>query len=186
MKRLSLILAAAIHVAYVADAAGIPLTNGNNGLWYGAINVGTPPKPFTVLFDTGSADLFLPGTDCDSSCDGHTQYDPSSSSTAQDLKKSFLINNGDGLTVSGKQFTDTVSIGGFTGTSQTLGAAMRYSSAFGISQFPADGILGMAFQKISKFDAPPIPQTLANQHQLEEYVFSFKLAASGSELYMGG
>ena len=69
---------------------------------------------FSVDFDTGISDLFLPGPSCTTNCDGHTKYTPSSSSTAVDLKKTFSLEYGDGSTVSGEQYTDTVSIAGLT------------------------------------------------------------------------
>ncbi|KAH8646258.1 aspartic peptidase domain-containing protein [Xylariales sp. PMI_506] len=49
--------------------------------WYGTIGVGTPPQNFTVIFDTGSGDLILPGVNCTESCTFHNRYDPSKSST---------------------------------------------------------------------------------------------------------
>lgn len=73
-------------------------------------------------YDTGSSDLFLPASTCDSTCSGHTLYDPSSSSTAQALGQPFNLSYGDGSTVSGDQYTDTVEIAGLTSTNQTLGA----------------------------------------------------------------
>jgi len=63
-----------------------------------------------VDFDTGSSDIFLPSTGCDSSCNGHTRYDPSAS--AVDRNKPFKLEYGDGSTVSGEQYIDTVSIAG--------------------------------------------------------------------------
>jgi cathepsin D len=68
--------------------------------------------------------------------------------------------------------------------SQTLGAATR-ESGFG-STFPADGVMGMAFQSISEFNAPPVFQTLISEGVLTSEVFGFKLATSGSELFLGG
>jgi len=67
-----------------------------------------------VDFDTGSSDLFLPSPICGSDCSGHSLYDPSASSTAQELSKTFLLAFGDGSTVEGEQFTDVVSIAGLT------------------------------------------------------------------------
>lgn len=183
MKHLSLILAVAIHTAYAGTGA-IPLTHDNK-MWYGTIAVGTPPKDFTVVFDTASADLILPGTNC-VTCEGHTLYIPSSSSTAGDLGKPFEKTIGDGSTASGEQYTDTVSIGGLIATEQTLGVAKEYSSGLSVDSFLPDGILGMAFRSISSVDASPVVDTLIAQGQLDEPVFSFKLAESGSELYMGG
>ena len=69
-----------------------------------------------VDFDTGYSDLFLSGKDCGDTCSGHTAYDTSKSSSAQDLGQQFSLKYGDGSTVSGEVFSDTVSIGGLTVT----------------------------------------------------------------------
>jgi cathepsin D len=69
---------------------------------------------WSVDFDTGSSDLFLPASTCGTTCSGHTKYNPSSSSTAVALGKSFTLSYGDGSSVSGKQYTDTVTIAGLT------------------------------------------------------------------------
>ena len=69
---------------------------------------------------------------------------------------------------------------------QTLGAATNYSG-FDISQYPADGLMGMAFQSISAYSAPPLFQTLISQGAVTSPVFGFKFAASRpSELFLGG
>jgi cathepsin D len=46
--------------------------------------------------------------------------------------------------------------------------------------------MGMGFQSISVYDAPPPVQNLISEHALTEPMFAFKLASSGSELYLGG
>jgi cathepsin D len=93
---------------------------------------------------------------------------------------------GDGSTVSGNQFTDSVKIAGLTATKQTLGAATKYSSGFESPGFPADGLMGMGFQSISDYNAPPVFQSLVSAGQTSQSVFAFKLAESGSELTLGG
>lgn len=93
----------------------IALTDENSGeLWQGTISVGTPPLPYTVDFDTGSSDLFLPGPKCTTNCKGHLKYNPSASSTAVDKRKKFSLAYGDGSTVSGEQYYDTVTVAGLT------------------------------------------------------------------------
>jgi cathepsin D len=162
------------------------LTDEQSQLWEGTISVGTPPVEYTVDFDTGSSDLFLPAKTCDSTCSGHTLYDPSASSTSSDIGATFSLQYGDGSTVSGDQFVDTVTIAGLTATNQTLGAATQYSQGFESSNFPADGLMGMGFQSISEYNAPPVFQSLVAAGQTSDPVFAMKLAASGSELTIGG
>ena len=108
----------------------------------GNISVGTPAVSFTVDFDTGSSDLFLPASSCHSTCDGHKRYNPSSSSTSKDLRKGFFIGYADGSVVSGELYTDTVQIEGLTATKQTIGVATQYSAGFQSANFPADGLMG--------------------------------------------
>ncbi|KAI0315028.1 acid protease [Amylostereum chailletii] len=162
------------------------LTDGSEVLWYGQVAVGTPPVTYTVDFDTGSSDLFLPGSDCDQSCSGHTVYDPSNSSTSRDVGRRFELAYGDGSTVSGEQFVDAVSLAGLAAANQTLGAASTYSAGFAIGADPADGLLGMAFPALSVYDAAPFFQTLIAEGAVDSAVFAFKLAENGSELFLGG
>ena len=70
--------------------------------------------------------------------------------------------------------------------SQTLGAATQYSTGFESGRFLPDGLMGLAFQSISVYDAPPTFQTLISEGVLTSQVFGFKFAASGSELFLGG
>ena len=137
-------------------------------------------------FDSGSADLFLPAKDCDSSCQGHVPYEAAASSTSKALGKTFSLSYGDGSTVSGKQFTETVSIAGLTATKQTIGAASKYSDGFTSANFPADGLMGMGFQSISEYNAPPLFQSLVSAGQTSDPVFAMKLTTEGSELTVGG
>lgn len=67
----------------------------------------------SVHFFSGSADLFLPGTSCQT-CQGHRLYDTNTSSTYRPLGRNFSLGYGDGSTVQGCQVTDTVTISGLT------------------------------------------------------------------------
>lgn len=167
-------------------SGSVPLTDENNGeLWQGSIAIGSPPQTFTVDFDTGSSDLFVPGPSCGGNCAGHTRYRPASSSTAVEIHKTFSLAYGSGA-VRGEQYSDDIVIAGLTAAKQRLGAATAYSSSFSASNFPPDGLMGMAYQTISAYNAPPVFQTLVAQGQVSNPVFSFKLAKSGSELLLGG
>jgi len=69
---------------------------------------------------------------------------------------------------------------------QTLGVASLYSYELSSENFGADGLMGMAFESISRFGADSVFQTLISQGAVPEPVFAFKLASSGSELRIGG
>ncbi|KAL0070939.1 hypothetical protein AAF712_002160 [Marasmius tenuissimus] len=141
-----------------------PLTDVDEVLWFGSISVGTPASEFT----------------------GHKVYNTDSSSTAQDQDDTFALAFGDGSTVEGEVFHDTVTFADLTATNQAVGSSDRYSDGFAVENFPPDGLLGMAFPQISVFEENPFFQSLVAQGQTTEPVFAFRLATSGSELTMGG
>ena len=46
--------------------------------------------------------------------------------------------------------------------------------------------MGMGYQSISVYNAPPSVQNLISEGELSLPMFGFKFASSGSELYLGG
>ncbi|KAJ7244233.1 acid protease [Mycena rebaudengoi] len=164
--------------------AAEPLTDAEDSLWFGTITAGTPPQTFTVDFDTGSSDTFLPAVGCDDTCDGHTLYNTAASSSAVNTTQPFLLQFGAG-NATGFIFDDTVTVAGLKVTNQAVGASNHYSVEFEAANFPPDGIVGMAFESLSVFGDPPLFTTLVNQGTVPP-VFGFKLAETGSELFLGG
>lgn len=67
-----------------------------------------------------------------------------------------------------------------------MGSATQYSTGFALDDFPPDGLMGMAFPAISQFNANPVFQTLVAQSVTTASIFAFKLATTGSELFLGG
>ncbi|CAE6425498.1 unnamed protein product [Rhizoctonia solani] len=156
-----------------------------NTVWAGTITIGTPAQSFLVDFDTGSADIWVPNSSCNSGgCSGHNSYDPSASSTSVAKSGDFSIQYGDGSTSSGPIYTDTVTVAGMTATKQYFSAVTSESESF--SSDPSDGLVGLAFSSISQIGQPTIIQTLYSSGAISEPTFGFKLASSGAELYIGG
>ncbi|KIK55986.1 hypothetical protein GYMLUDRAFT_248204 [Collybiopsis luxurians FD-317 M1] len=163
-----------------------PLTDEEDDVeWAGTISIGTPGQDFLIDFDTGSSDLWVPSSSCTSStCSSKHTFDASASSTSSEQSESFSIQYGDGSTVSGPVYTDTVSVAGVTVTGQTFSPVTTLSSSF--ADDPIDGILGLAFPAISNLNADPFFVTANSQGAVSSNEFGFFLASSGSELFLGG
>ncbi|KAJ6554575.1 acid protease [Mycena capillaripes] len=153
--------------------------------WAGTISVGTPAQKFLIDFDTGSSDLWIPSSSCTSStCSSKSKFKASSSSTSAKKSGTFQIEYGDGSTVSGPVYTDTVSVAGVKATSQFFSPVTTLSSSF--AGDPVDGILGLAFPAISNLNENPFFNTAIEDGTVKTSQFGFFLASSGSELFLGG
>ncbi|KAG1819968.1 acid protease [Suillus variegatus] len=141
----------------------VPLINQGTELWYGEIDVGTPPQTFNVSIDSGSTDLFLPSASC-MDCAGHKMYHAAASSTAKDEGKIVSLSYGEGQAFS-----------------QAFLAAYEYSSNFAYPDFQPDGLLGFAFEEISGLEAKSVFETISDSGVLPERVFSVKLSSTAGE-----
>ncbi|GAA5830968.1 hypothetical protein JCM3766R1_006192 [Sporobolomyces carnicolor] len=169
------------------QSGSVALTSySDNSIWAGSLSIGTPSQAFLINFDTGSSDLWVPSTSCTSAaCSSHKKYDPSKSSTAKLVaNKKLSITYGDGSSTQGVVYTDTLTIGGMSITSQSFGAANALTSDF--ASDPYDGLMGMAFSSISTMGATTVFETLTKQAKLASNQFSFYLASAGSQLFLGG
>jgi cathepsin D len=167
---------------------GVSLKNEDNDeLWDGPISIGSNQQKFVVDFDTGSADLWVPSSSCGSECSSKNKYDPSSSTSSQKQNGTFQIMYGDGATVSGPIYSDTVTIGEITVSGQHFAAVTNLSES--VTSSPFDGILGLAYSTLSNLQSPNFMQTAISQSVVSSPTFGFYLAphhGSGSELYLGG
>ncbi|GLB45980.1 putative peptidase A1 family protein [Lyophyllum shimeji] len=164
---------------------GSVLPDGDNKGRFVKRRGGMPEETFTVVFDTGSSDFFLPSKDCNSNgCNGHKRYDPTASLSATPLHRKFQISFSDGSTVEGDIYNDTVSVAGLTANGQAVGAALTYSDNLSVNQFPRwpcrNGLQGNFPVWIG-----PAFETLVAQGETTAPQFGFKLADPAS-VYLGG
>jgi hypothetical protein len=88
------------------------LDNMFDAMYFGKVEVGTPPRSFKVLFDTGSSNFWLPSVRCeDKACVAHERYDSSLSSTYKANGSTFAIQYGTGA-LTGIISSDNINIGG--------------------------------------------------------------------------
>lgn len=171
------------------DDGSIIINDYENSQYYGEITLGTPAQSFEVIFDTGSADLWVASSNCDSSCGRHAKYNSAKSSTYQANGTAFDIMYGSGP-VSGYESFDTLNMGGLVVQNQEFAEvtnAEGLGAAYKMGKF--DGILGMAFGLLSVNHATTPFDNLVNQGLVEKAEFSFFLGNSNEEageLLLGG
>lgn len=163
-----------------------PLTDDFNQvdvMYYGPISIGTPAQGSNVDFDTGSSDLVIPMSSCQS-CAGPL-FNSARSSTFKASKTPFSIQYEDGSGAQGTLATDTVTVAGLTVKSQTFGAVTSETNGFG---GPNAGLMGLGFPANAESNATPFFINLAQSGSLASNVFSFYMSrggAGGSELCIG-
>ncbi|NXH26379.1 PEPC protein, partial [Myiagra hebetior] len=140
--------------------------------YFGEIGIGTPPQKFLVIFDTGSANLWVPSTFCPSpACGEHARFNHSLSSTFVGIGEGFTLSYGFG-DVAVVLGCDTVRIQNIILRSQEFGLSLdEPSRPFYYLDF--DGILGLAFPGVAISGFPTLLQNLQRQQQLSKALFSF-------------
>eukprot|EP00249_Psilotum_nudum_P012537 c23842_g1_i1 orf=316-1821(+) len=174
-----------------ADGDYVELNNYLDAQYYGEIGIGTPPQLFTVIFDTGSSNLWVPSSKCrlSLSCYLHAKFKASKSSTYKENGKACNIQYGSGA-VRGFLSQDVVTVGDISVNDQVFMEATREPGlTFLFAKF--DGILGLGFKEIAVDDVTPIWYNMVNRGLVSEPIFSFWLNrnaddTNGGELVLGG
>ncbi|KAM8721069.1 hypothetical protein ACLKA7_007015 [Drosophila subpalustris] len=167
-----------------------PLSNSMNMYYYGPITIGTPGVPFNVMFDTGSANLWVPSYNCTSNaCLTHSQYNPNNSSTFVPNGSPITLKYGTGG-MTGYLAMDTVTVNNLIILNQTFGVAVsELDDHFDRVYF--DGILGMGFSDLAEDNVQPPFYNMYAEGLISQPVFSFYLSIDGTstlggELILGG
>jgi Eukaryotic aspartyl protease len=163
-----------------------------NAQYFGVVEIGSPPQEFTVIFDTGSSNLWIPKVGC-THCGipfigQKHKFDHDKSTTYAEDGSDFEIMYGSGsvkgffslddvlladdIVINAQKFAEVTDAGG-------LGIA------YSLGKF--DGILGMGFTSISVGGAPTVFENAIKQNKVDQPIFSFYLGDNGpGELTFGG
>ncbi|KAG2071567.1 acid protease [Suillus decipiens] len=156
--------------------------------YYGSLAIGTPAVSFDVILDTGSSDLWVASSTCGTSCGSIATYNPSSSSTFQNLSTPFDIQYVVGY-AAGYVAQDIVQMAGFSVSNQ--GFAVVDSMSDGFLTSPVSGLLGLAWESLASSGQMPLWQTLASSNTWDSALFAFQLTrykndTTAQELEPGG
>ncbi|XP_006834134.1 PREDICTED: cathepsin E [Chrysochloris asiatica] len=170
--------------------ANEPLINYLDMEYFGTISIGSPPQNFTVIFDTGSSNLWVPSVYCTSrACETHPRFHPSQSSTYSELGRPFSIQYGTG-SLTGIIGADQVSVEGLTVVNQQFGESIKEpGQTFVDAEF--DGILGLGYPSLAVGEVTPVFDNMMAQNLVDIPVFSVYMSSdpaggAGSELIFGG
>ncbi|XP_069713423.1 cathepsin E-like isoform X1 [Phaenicophaeus curvirostris] len=161
-----------------------------NAQYYGVVSVGTPPQSFTVVFDTGSSNFWVPSAYCISeACRVHQKFKSFQSDSYEHEGEAFSLQYGTGqlLGIAGKE---TLQISNISIKGQDFGESVfEPGMTFALAHF--DGVLGLGYPSLAVGNALPVFDSIMNQGLVEEPVFSFYLkrgddTENGGELILGG
>jgi len=159
--------------------------DGQDDAYLATVQMGTPPRDFLILMDSGSADLWVGSENCTTEgrgggCGNHNFLGPQSSSSFTDTTHSFNTSYGQGQVV-GTVVQDNVQIAGLSLTSHTFGVASQESENFSSNQSPFDGLMGLAKSSLSTQQTPTPIEALASSGLVSAPIVSYKLARSADQ-----
>ncbi|KAJ6264298.1 hypothetical protein Dda_0443 [Drechslerella dactyloides] len=161
-------------------ATGIlPLSSDPNDISYWInIQFGSSKKSFRMVLDTGSADTWIPSSECTSkSCLAHRTYGPADSSKLDFTdNQTFTIKYASG-NVEGTVVKDSLTFGSVTLDDISFGLAKTVSDDF--TGFPVDGILGLGFPSASVQKVPTFLDNLVSRKIITQRIFGVYLHRTG-------
>eukprot|EP00742_Colponemidia_sp_Colp-10_P000226 GILJ01000254.1.p1 GENE.GILJ01000254.1~~GILJ01000254.1.p1 ORF type:complete len:416 (+),score=67.44 GILJ01000254.1:30-1250(+) len=166
----------------------VGLSNIKNTQYVGRVGIGTPPQYLDVIFDTGSSNLWVASSLCQSDpCKLHARYDHTKSSSYVEVGYEVQVKFGTG-NVGGFISQDDFTLGPLRIRSQSFGEiSEEHGEVFMTGKF--SGILGLAYPALSAYDFTPVFDSVMNQKLLIHNQFSFyfsKLPLQESALFFGG
>lgn len=154
--------------------------------------MGTPEQNFSVIFDTGSSNTWLPSSNCPESnavCQRHRRYNSSRSSSHVPVGRNFTLLYGSGSVV-GYLSKDTLHFAGVELPGLIFGETLfQQQAAFNAVTF--DGLLGLGLGILAWRNTTPFLELLCAQRVVAECIFSVYLRrdpgnSPSGEILIGG
>jgi hypothetical protein len=144
--------------------------------FYGEIQLGNPPQTLSVMFDTGSSNLWVPGSKFGS----HASYDHDASVTYFANGTEFKLQYQSGP-VTGFVSRDMLALDGQIWVTQDFAEITDVSGLMGYNEGAFDGIFGLGFPSLAANGLQPPFANMMQSGFLDEPVFSMYLPKSDSE-----
>lgn len=159
--------------------------------YFGELSIGNPPQNFSVVFDTGSGNLIVPGGGCQSiACTRHDRFFMKKSSTVSHVNCDgsevesgeqpdiVTITFGTGE-ITGDCLTDKICIGQVCSEGAFISATDE--SAHPFAAFSFDGVLGLALPIMAQSDTFSLLSRMDVGNALQSPLFSIFLSDSSHE-----
>jgi len=156
--------------------------------YFGEVTVGTPPQKFVVVYDTGSGNLIVPGSECTGlACRMHEQFRESESDTVlPSICGMFNGRTSDRMKITfgtghihGRCLEDETCIGGLCTSAGFIAATQMSKHPF--SHFKFDGIMGLGLSSLARSKDFSIMHQLSSQHTFKQPIFSVFLSEQEDE-----
>lgn len=174
-------------------AENVIIKDYSNAQYYGTMAIGTPPQEFTVIFDTGSSNLWVPKVNC-KNCGywfingGKSKYDSGRSSSFVKDGSDFHIQYGSG-DVQGFFSKDSVTLADDITVTDQKFAEVSNAGGLGVGYVMGkfDGIMGLGFEGLALGGATTVFKNAIDQGKVAQQMFAFDLGNNkDGELTFGG
>lgn len=164
---------------------------GKKLAYFGRIMVGNPPQEFSVVYDTGSANLIVPGESCSSNaCRSHARFNDNLSPSAVHINcdgstvgtfyepDEITITFGTGY-ITGHCVKDKICVGNACSVGDFIMSTDESDTPF--SAFSFDGVLGLARESMAQAQSFSLMSRLTEQQTLRQPIFGVFLSDSDIE-----
>ena len=182
------------HHASLTTPTLLPLVNETlhnfrETQYFGTISIGTPPQSFSVVFDTGSSNTWVPGLACQApSCITRPRFNSTASASCKRSDRALLVRFGTGE-VEGRVSHDTVAFQQLRVPHQAF-LEVTDERAFPFEEYPFEGIVGLAMPELAVQGTEPFFDAVMRNGLLTRNQFAFHLATlgdpRGSHVIFGG